>query len=114
MLCINFKKLISCVLPGVLLVLAILFLFTIALIAVDFPALDLPTKAISCPTSSGKSLAELALLKILFFLGSRLMPVSIVLCKMHKILELNINKGIIADSMKDVELEIYMRDDFAK
>ena len=50
------KKLISVVLPGVLLILANFGLPVNALRALDFPALDLPAKRISSPTSSGRFL----------------------------------------------------------
>src|SRR6056300_476664 len=50
------KKFISVVLSGVLLILANFGLPVNALRALDFPALDLPAKRISLPTSSGRFL----------------------------------------------------------
>ena len=48
------KMFIACVLPGVLLVFANFLFFVMAFITLDFPELDLPQKATSCPSSSGR------------------------------------------------------------
>ncbi|KZZ35141.1 hypothetical protein A3755_29100 [Oleiphilus sp. HI0085] len=51
------KKLISWVLPGVLLVRASFLLLVIELMAEDFPALERPAKATSTPWSGGQFLS---------------------------------------------------------
>ena len=51
----------SCVRPGVLLVLANCLLFTITLIALDLPEFDRPAKATSVPSSQTNCLVSFAL-----------------------------------------------------